>query len=288
MALTPPAAPGSFEEDAHPTVPPAMIVERLNQLLFRIGARAYDDLTGQDFWRQQIRKLLDHVPFAELRFPATSTDGGRAVAAPRLADRGPLRVLDLGCGPGVSAFVLGEALHPASDVIGVDLSPEMLDRARRWHLNRFPHLVNVRFMRADATRLPFAAERFDLITGHSFLYLVPDRVGALREARRVLSPQGVLVFMEPSREGSLLWAGARGLPRSVGLLRHPAGSARFLTSMALWRVASAVAGRMSPDLVRRLFREAGWAEVACHPTLGGLGLHVVARGRVGSAPGGAT
>ena len=131
------------------------------RLLFGLGAQAYDLLTGQALWRAQILRLLDHTP------PAP----------------GPLRVLDLGTGPGVSAFALAEAL-PDSVVTGVDLSPRMIARARAHHAQTFPHLRDVDFLVADAAALPFAPASFDLVTGHSFLYLLPDPVAVLREARR--------------------------------------------------------------------------------------------------------
>jgi ubiquinone/menaquinone biosynthesis C-methylase UbiE len=228
----------------------------LNGLLFRLGAGGYDLLTGQDHWREQILAMLDHVEEAQT---------------------GPQRVLDLGCGPGVSAFALAGVLPRGSEVVGVDLSPQMIALAKRHHRERFAHLDNVALVEADAAALPFAADRFDVVTGHSFLYLVPDQVGVLREARRVLRPGGTLVFMEPSRDGSLVRA-ARGVPHPVAALaRSPLAAGRFATSMALWRVASAVAGRMSPALVASLFAQAGFDEVRSFETLGGLGLHVVAR-----------
>lgn len=235
----------------------------LNVLLFRVGARAYDELTRQDWWRGQVRRLLDYV---DVR-------------------RGPRRVLDLGCGPGVSALALAEALPPGSEVVGVDLSPEMVARARAQLAARSPLLRGVHFLRADACRLPLRAGSFDLVTGHSFLYLVPDRQSALREARRVLASDGALVFMEPNRDGSLARAALEGLPRLPELARSPFAAGRFLTSMVLWRAASAVAGRMHADLLGPLFAGAGFREVHCHETLGGLGLHVVARGTAGGGGG---
>jgi ubiquinone/menaquinone biosynthesis C-methylase UbiE len=230
--------------------------ETLNALFFRLGAAGYDALTGQDHWRAHIVAMLGHV------------QGVRD---------GPKRVLDLGCGPGVSAFALADVLPEGSSVVGVDLSPEMVARATRHHRRRFGHLGNVTFHQADAAALPFESEGFDVVTGHSFLYLVPDRVAVLREARRVLRRGGTLVFMEPSRDGSLARA-ALGVRRPLATVAEsPLAAGRFATSMALWRVASALAGRMDPALVSRLFAEAGFAEVECHETLGGLGLHVVAR-----------
>ncbi|PKN58163.1 MAG: methyltransferase type 11 [Deltaproteobacteria bacterium HGW-Deltaproteobacteria-14] len=225
----------------------------VGRLLFGVGARAYDLLTGQALWRAQVLRLLDH-------------------ASP---PAGPLRVLDLGTGPGVSAFALASAL-PDSVVTGVDLSARMIDRARAHHADTFPHLRDVDFLVADAAALPLASASFDLVTGHSFLYLLPDPVAALREARRVLRPGGVASFMEPARGGSLATA-ARAVVDPAGVVRaDPLGAARFATSMALWRVVSAAHGRLDAARVAALFDAAGFPVVSTHPTLGGLGLHCVA------------
>ncbi|TNF30755.1 MAG: class I SAM-dependent methyltransferase [Deltaproteobacteria bacterium] len=225
------------------------------RLLFGVGARAYDGLTGQPLWRAQVQRLLDHVPER---------------------DR-PLAVLDLGTGPGVSAFALAESLPVGSDVTGVDLSPRMIARARAHHARRFVHLDRVRFLEADAAQLPFDDGAFDLVTGHSFLYLLPDPVAVLREVRRVLRPGGFAVFMEPYAGGSLLEA-LRSAPAPRDVLRaDPLGVARFGTSMALWRVVSAAHGRLSRDRAATLFAAAGLLGLEVHPTLGGLGLHCVVR-----------
>jgi len=209
-------------------------------------------LTHHDLWRAQIQRLLEHVPTR------------------------PTDVLDLGCGPGVSAFVLAE--HTGANVVGLDYSQRMVARAKAAHRSEFVHLPNVRFLCGDACALDLPDASVDLITGHSFLYLVSDRPAALREARRVLRPGGTLVFMEPSAGGFLPTAAwtSRGaaLPH---LLRAPWQTTRFCLSMVSWRFFGNVSGMMSPDLVRDLFGEAGFTSVETHPTLAGLGLHCVGR-----------
>lgn len=219
--------------------------------MFDLGAGGYDLLTRQPHWDRQVARLLDHVPDP---------------SAVR-------RVIDLGTGPGVSAFVLAELL-PHAEILGVDLSPPMIRRARAHLALRFRHLTNVRFEVADATALSAPGGHFDLATGHSFLYLVPDRRGVLREIRRVVKPGGTLVLMEP-RAGGSLTAAARG---GVGeVLQAPWTGGRFALSMVLWRAASRHYGRMSPERVVDLFREAGFADVSTHTTAHGLGLHCVGR-----------
>jgi ubiquinone/menaquinone biosynthesis C-methylase UbiE len=219
-----------------------------------VGAWAYDVLTGQSMWRDQIGRLLDHAPQLEAED----------------------RVLDLGCGPGVSTFTLARGVDPRVQLEGIDFAEPMINRAREHHAARFPDLENVSFQVADARALPYADNTFHLATGHSFLYLVGDRSAVLGEIFRVLEPGGRLVLMEPARSGSLTRAGLRGARQPGLAIREPVGAMRFAVSMCLWRVFSRVAGRMTPENVRSLFEPAGFVNVQCHPTLAGLGLHVVA------------
>lgn len=230
--------------------------------LFDLGAAGYDLLVRQDLWRAQIARVLDHVP--------------------RPWDH--LRVLDLGCGPGVSAFVLAERLGRGATLTGIDFAAGMIERANRRLREHDPPLANVRFEQADATDLPFEDSSFDLAVGHSFLYLVrePDRV--LREVRRVLAASGRLVLLEPLESGNLWRALVNAAPALPGAMNAPWQTARFALSMFLWRQVSARAGRMSPARIERLFRTAGFEDVATHPTLSGLALHCVGRRPEDAAP----
>jgi ubiquinone/menaquinone biosynthesis C-methylase UbiE len=127
----------------------------------------------------------------------------------------------------------------------------------------------VRFVRADAARLPFADRSFDVVTGHSFLYLVPDAEGVLREVRRVLRPGGRCVFLEPNADSPDAL-----VPPEI--LAHAASDPRFVAAMALWRVASRAKGRFDERRFTSHFGAAGLSLVACEPTLAGLGLYGVA------------
>ena len=96
----------------------------------------------------------------------------------------PIRwALDIGCGTGQSATTLRAI---ATDVVGLDISPAMLDYAQD---------PSVQFLRAAGESLPFADHRFDLATAAlSFHWLDRDRF--LAEARRVLRPAGWLVIYD--------------------------------------------------------------------------------------------
>jgi enediyne biosynthesis protein CalE5 len=102
-----------------------------------------------------------------------------------LVDARPgMRVLDLACGPGNLASRLAGMLAPGGEVVGVDLAPGMIDRARA------RGIANARFEVMDIEELAFAAASFDAAACGHGLQFVPHLDRALSEARRVLAPGG--------------------------------------------------------------------------------------------------
>jgi SAM-dependent methyltransferase len=105
---------------------------------------------------------------------------------------GATRILDVGCGTGALAAAAVER-WPGVRVTGVDASTGMLAVATR-ELGLLPDAARdrVSLVRATADRLPFVDGAFDIVVTAFVLQLVPSRYRALREARRVLAPGGVL------------------------------------------------------------------------------------------------
>jgi SAM-dependent methyltransferase len=94
------------------------------------------------------------------------------------------RVLDLGTGTGLAAFVTARRF-PAAEVVGVDLAEAMVERARA---NTPPELAaRVRFERADGARLPFSDGSFELVT-------LANMIPFFDELARVVAPGGFVVF----------------------------------------------------------------------------------------------
>ena len=100
------------------------------------------------------------------------------------------RVLDAACGTGLVAFQAARAVGPRGQVVGVDLSGEMIEAAPR----RAPrNVANVTFARMDAEALALPDASFDVALCALGLMYVPEPEPALRELRRVLRPGGRLV-----------------------------------------------------------------------------------------------
>jgi ubiquinone/menaquinone biosynthesis C-methylase UbiE len=99
------------------------------------------------------------------------------------------RLLDIGCGTG---FIIGMALDLFEEIHGVDITPAMLARV--------PTAPNVRVQEADASKLPFPAERFDVVSAYSFFHHLQDMRQVAAEAFRVLRRGGGLyIDLEPNR-----------------------------------------------------------------------------------------
>jgi ubiquinone/menaquinone biosynthesis C-methylase UbiE len=100
--------------------------------------------------------------------------------------------LDVATGTGWAALAAAQHVGPTGRVLGVDLAPELLERARQ--KVAAAGLTQVEFRVGDAERLDLADQRFDVVLCASALFFVPDMLAALREWHRVLKPGGQVGF----------------------------------------------------------------------------------------------
>jgi len=205
--------------------------------LFNLGADIYAWFTASAAWRASATEL-----------------------AKRLEDLHPARVADLGCGPGVSTFELARRL-PASQLIGLDIAPRMLNEARRRRRGAGMSSTPISWVQADAAQLPFDDATLDACTGHSFLYLVANRRAVLSEIRRVLKPGGRLVLMEPNDRPV-------SVARALSVSRDP----RHVVSVSLWRPFSRLHGRFTAALLIDTLQQAGFVDCEARESFAGLGV----------------
>ncbi len=103
-------------------------------------------------------------------------------------------VLDLGSGAGIDAFLAAEEVGPGGRVIGVDMTPEMLERARKNAVST--GRTNVEFREGRLEALPVEDGSVDAVTSNCVINLVPDKAAVFAEVARVLRPGGRMVVSD--------------------------------------------------------------------------------------------
>jgi SAM-dependent methyltransferase len=123
-------------------------------------------------------------------------------------------VLDLGCGAGTDTLVAAQMVGPGGSVTGIDMTPEMLAKARGSADQM--GAKNVEFVAGEAESLPFPDDSFDVIISNGVIDLIPDKDAVFSELFRVLRPGGriqvadVTIQQPVSEEGKRnidLWTG---------------------------------------------------------------------------------
>jgi arsenite methyltransferase len=100
------------------------------------------------------------------------------------------RVVDVGCGAGIDSLVAAKKVTPDGQVIGVDMTPSMLEKARR--AAEGAGLKSVEFREGYAEALSVEDGWADVVISNGVLNLMPDKDAALGEMSRVLKPRGRL------------------------------------------------------------------------------------------------
>jgi arsenite methyltransferase len=100
------------------------------------------------------------------------------------------RVVDVGCGAGIDSIIAAGMVGSEGEVIGVDMTPAMLDRARA--SARAAGVENLDLRLGFAEQLPVGDEWADVVISNGVMNLFPDKLAGLQEMSRVLKPGGRL------------------------------------------------------------------------------------------------
>lgn len=170
-------------------------------------------------------------------------------------------VVDLGSGGGLDVFLAAEKVGPTGRAVGIDMTPEMLELARRNAAQRLEGGAydNVEFHLATIDRLPLADSSVDVVISNCVINLAPDKQAVFREIARVLKPGGRLAVSDIALK----------LPLPMEL------------SQDLLAYVGCIAGAMPIEDYRRGLVEAGFSEVAVIDSGADLNAYAQVEGQSG-------
>jgi SAM-dependent methyltransferase len=150
-------------------------------------------------------------------------------------------VVDLGSGGGLDVFLAAAKVGPTGRAIGIDMTPEMLERARRnaAQANGGKGLPNVEFHQATIDKLPLPDGSVNCVISNCVINLAPDKPAVFREVARVLKPGGRLAVSDIALK--------KPLPAEIG--------------QDLMAYVGCIAGAVLIEEYRRQLAEAGFAAV---------------------------
>jgi SAM-dependent methyltransferase len=124
------------------------------------------------------------------------------------------RVLDLGSGAGTDSLVAAQMVGPAGSVTGIDMTLEMLVKARA--AAEQAGAANVGFVEGEVERLPFPDESFDVVISNGVIDLVPDKDAVFAEIYRVLASGGRIQIADVTIQNPVSEEGRRDIDLWTG------------------------------------------------------------------------
>jgi arsenite methyltransferase len=124
------------------------------------------------------------------------------------------RVLDLGCGAGTDTLVAVQMVGAHGHVTGIDMTPEMLAKARAAAAEM--GVTNVEFVEGEAERLPFADGSFDVVVSNGVIDLIPDKDAVFAELNRTLAPGGRIQIADVTIQNPVSEEGRRNIDLWTG------------------------------------------------------------------------
>ena len=148
--------------------------------------------------------------------PETAVGSFAGVASPwQLGRLAPgERVLDLGSGAGTDSLLAAQMVGEHGHVTGIDMTPEMLAKARIAAAEM--GAANVEFVESEAEQLPFEAGSFDVVISNGVIDLIPDKDAVFAEIFRVLVPGGRIQIADVTIQNPVSAEGRRNIDLWTG------------------------------------------------------------------------
>ena len=215
-----------------------MSKQLLDEVKTRYARAATSDLSSENAGVRAVAEAFGYSPQELAVLPAEANMGlscGNPTAFAKL--RPGEVVVDLGCGGGLDVLLAATKVGPAGKAIGIDMTPEMIERARR--NAAVQGAPNVEFHLATIDKLPLPDATVDCLISNCVINLAPDKPSVFREMHRVLKPGGRVAISDIALK--------KPLPEALG--------------QDLLAYIGCIAGAVFIDEYRRGLEVAGFASV---------------------------
>ena len=189
----------------------------VEQIRTTYAAVAASGLSGAQSGVRAVAEAFGYSPEELAALPAEANMGlscGNPTAFASL--RPGETVVDLGCGGGLDVFLAAARVGPSGKAIGIDMTPEMIDRARQSAARQA--LENVEFHLGTIDQLPLASGTVDCLISNCVINLAPDKKAVFREMFRVLKPGGRVAVSDIALKKPLPEELARNLMAYIGCI----------------------------------------------------------------------